>query len=122
MKPETERWLEMSDIDLQAAKGLLGLFLYAPCIFHAHQSVEKALKAVWTELGPDEPPPRTHNLADLADSLGLLRPEWEEFLRRLSNQAVVSRYAGRKAYNKEMAVEYCEKAAELCEQLRRRLT
>ena len=121
MKPETREWVESSEIDLEAASACLDRELYGPCVSHCQQAVEKMLKAIWLESGREEIPPRTHNLVDLADTLGLLEPSWEEFLRKLSNQAVVSRYSGRQAYSREMTVEYYEGSHALCAQLRQRL-
>lgn len=121
MEPETQEWLDMSDIDLEMAAAGLERGLYAPCVFHCQQAVEKLLKAMWVGSFRDQPPPRTHNLVDLAQELGLLSGEREEFLRKLSNQAVVSRYVGREAYSRQVAVEYYEGARELCGLLRRNL-
>jgi HEPN domain-containing protein len=111
----------MSGVDLEVAAASLERGLHAPCVFHSQQAVEKLLKAIWVDRSRDEPPPRTHNLVDLAQELDLLAEEWEEFLRKLSNQAVVSRYVGREAYSREAAVEYYEGAKGLCELLRRNL-
>jgi HEPN domain-containing protein len=111
----------MSDVDLEMAAAGLERGLYAPCVFHSQQAVEKLLKAIWIERVRDEPPPRTHNLVDLARELGLLSQEHEEFLRKLSNQAVASRYVGREAYSQDAAREYYEGARALCELLRQNL-
>jgi HEPN domain-containing protein len=111
----------MSGVDPEVAAPALERSLYAPCVFHSQQAVEKLLKAIWAERSPSQPPPRTHNLVDLARELDLLSEEWEEFLRKLSNQAVVSRYVGREAYSREAALEYYEGARGLCEVLGRNL-
>jgi HEPN domain-containing protein len=111
----------MSDVDVEVAAAALERGLYAPCVFHSQQAVEKLLKAIWADRFPGQPVPRTHNLVDLAQELGFLSEEREEFLRKLSNQAVVSRYVGRQAYSREAALEYYEGARGLCELLRRNL-
>ncbi|MEX0801279.1 MAG: HEPN domain-containing protein [Dehalococcoidia bacterium] len=118
MKPETREWVDMSDVDLQTAQATLERDLYAPCVFHSQQAVEKMLKAVWVERGHKDPPPYTHNLVDLAQELGLLSADWEDFLRSLSNQAIASRYAGRDTYDRAMALQYYERSLGLCGQLR----
>jgi len=118
MKRETLEWVDMSEVDLQVAEAVLERELYAPCVFHSQQAVEKMLKAIWVEGGREDAPPYTHNLVDLARELGLLQPDREEFLRRLSNQAIASRYAGKETYDRAMAVQYYERSLQLCEQLR----
>ncbi len=120
MEPEAQEWLDMSDVDVEVAAAAFERGLYAPCVFHCQQAVEKLLKAIWTERSPGQPPPRTHNLVDLARELGLLSEQWEEYLRKLSNQAVVSRYVGREAYSREAALEYYEGARALCALLRQK--
>jgi len=122
VRPETQAWIESSEIDLEAASACLEHDLHAPCISHCQQAVEKMLKALWVESQQEQPPPRTHNIVDLAHELGALEHLDEEFLRMLTNQAVVSRYSGRGTYTRETAVEYYERSRATCEQLRQTLS
>lgn len=120
MKESTKKWLALADGDIEMAEAALQRSLPAQSLFHSQQAAEKTLKAVWSE-GHEEEPPRTHNLVDLASELGLLAEESEDFLRKLSNQAVASRYIDSEEYSEEMAVEYLSGTRELCDRLRQRL-
>ncbi len=64
MNENMNRWLEFARIDLRTAELLFKEGIYSQACFHAHQSVEKYLKAL-IQRDHDEPPPRTHSLADL---------------------------------------------------------
>ena len=44
---QAERWLLTAEEDLRAAESLSQAGLFAPACFHAQQSGEKALKALW---------------------------------------------------------------------------
>jgi HEPN domain-containing protein len=73
--------------DVKAPEAMLG--------FHAQQAAEKLLKAALFLAGVA--PPRTHNLAELADlaaSSGLKLPTECEALRWLTPYAVLFRYEG----------------------------
>ena len=61
MKLAVARWLQFAEIDLKAAKALLGESGLSPVVcFHAQQSVEKCLKAVIES--KDLNPPKSHDL------------------------------------------------------------
>ena len=120
MKDETRRWVELADADLAAAKVLLKEGILALSVFHCQQAIEKLLKAIWIETR-GEPSPRTHNLVDLAREMALPLGEWEQFLGRLSDQAVASRYAGAEGYSQADAQEYHRRTLELCARLRQHL-
>ena len=68
---QTGYWLESSDYDLQTAKAMLetGRYLYVG--FMCHQTVEKALKAVFVASAPDEELPYIHKLRRLANLSGI---------------------------------------------------
>jgi HEPN domain-containing protein len=61
---ETTLWLKQSDADLKTARQLLADEIYYACVFFAHQTAEKALKALWIEK-KGEFPPKTCNLVTL---------------------------------------------------------
>ncbi|MGH9198783.1 MAG: HEPN domain-containing protein [Acidimicrobiia bacterium] len=93
MKPDTENWVRLADEDLRVAKVGFESSLFRPCVFHCQQALEKLLKAVWIERASEGLPRRTHDLVGLADELQLeLADGWVEFLRRLSEQYMPSRY------------------------------
>lgn len=77
MNEAVERWLTFADEDLQVAEIVLKEDIYNQVCFHAHQSVEKALKGALAHHG-NRTPPRTHAIADL---LRLLPSEWLAELR-----------------------------------------
>ncbi len=54
-------WLKYAQKDLEAARTLYRAGHYMACAFHCHQTLEKALKALWTRNNAEEPP-RIHNL------------------------------------------------------------
>ncbi|MDN5358508.1 MAG: hypothetical protein PWP76_351 [Candidatus Diapherotrites archaeon] len=70
MRPETKEWIRLAQRDFDAAQVLFGRQIYDLAVFHAHQAVEKALKALWIEKYREEPP-KTHNIQYLAKELGL---------------------------------------------------
>jgi HEPN domain-containing protein len=75
MKPDAQRWVERAESDLFAMRLLSREEASYGTLFHAHQALEKLLKALLLERMPVGPPPRTHNLVALADRVGLLLPE-----------------------------------------------
>ena len=92
MKPETERWLQRAEEDLQVAAAALEHGWVRSSIFHSHEAVEKTLKAIWVE-SRNEQPEKTHNLPYLASELRLdLSKEQRGFLRKLYWQLIPSRY------------------------------
>ena len=63
-----DRWIEFARLDLRAAEVMLEAGLTAQACFHAHQSAEKALKAlIQKESG--RPAPRIHGLQELLKHL-----------------------------------------------------
>jgi HEPN domain-containing protein len=92
MKPETMRWVDYAEADLQVASLALQSGYLRIAVFHSHEAVEKLLKAIWIERTGEEPE-RTHNLPYLADRLRLdLSTVQKEFLRKLYWQLIPSRY------------------------------
>lgn len=90
MRPEAEAWLRQSRAERRSADVALeggGFFLVA---FLAHQAAEKALKAAAIEL-LRQPPPRTHDLTELARVLDVPAVV-AAATRRLNPHYAVSRY------------------------------
>lgn len=69
MRRETELWLQQAQADFATARQLLGDGIYYASVFFAHQSAEKALKALWIHQKA-ELAPWTHNLVSLVRELG----------------------------------------------------
>ena len=90
MRGEAERWLRRALEDLDAAFSLEASRHPDLLAFLAQQAVEKALKAVWVQLGLL--PPRTHDLAYLWEEVedkvkASLNPDHLDFLTRFGVQA-----------------------------------
>ena len=68
MKKQAEEWLEFADVELRSAEKLIDdEYLTRAAAFHAHQCVEKSIKAVLEILGNRVP--RTHDLALLVEAM-----------------------------------------------------
>jgi len=124
MKPETAQWVEVAESDLRMAYVALEHDFYQQTVFYCQQSLEKLMKAIWTEQHGMGTHPRVHNLVKLADGLGLEVPvQWRNLLVDLTDQIFPSRYpeAGWR-YNREVAEEYYDLTQELFAWLRQLLT
>ncbi len=118
MLKATQNWLAQVDYDLATAEHMLHAGRYIYVIFMSHLALEKILKALVTEESR-RLPPRTHNLIDLAQRGRLsLAQEQREFIGKLNNASVVTRYPDDLAqitsqYPEAIAREYLEKTREL---------
>jgi len=78
---EARRWLRTAAMDLRAARLLAREGEYALSCFHAHQTAEKALKALWYALDSS---PWGHSLVKLIQELEEVSPEmhaqWKDLL------------------------------------------
>ncbi len=123
MKPETAEWVEIAKSDLEMASIALETGFYQHTVFCCQQSIEKLMKAIWTERHGVGTHPRVHNLVKLASRLGLEVPtQWRNLLVDLTDQIFPSRYpeAGRR-YSREVAEEYYNITQELFAWLRQHL-
>lgn len=87
-------WIEMSDYDLETADAMLvtGRYLYVG--FMCHQTIEKILKAYWTNF-LTEVPLKIHSLSRLAERTGLdklLSEEQLDFIDKLEPMNIEARY------------------------------
>ncbi len=90
MRREAELWWRQGHRDHLTAKNCHQAGDYYAAVFFAHQSIEKALKAVTIEKRR-ELPPRTHNLLELARLAGV--PEGHlTLLRELTTDYITTRY------------------------------
>ncbi len=121
VKPETERWVQYAETDLEVAGLALERGLLRISMFHSHEAVEKMLKAIWSETR-DEQPEKTHNLPYLARETGIeLSETQEEFLRKLYWQLIPSRYPEGAEPDRETVEWYYEQARGFFLWLRRML-
>jgi len=124
MKPETAEWVEVATSDLAFAGVALDKGFYQQSVFYCQQSIEKLMKAIWTERHGAGTHPRVHNLVKLASGLGLDVPIHLRYLiHDLTDQIFPSRYpeAGWR-YDREVVEEYYNMSQELFAWLRQRLT
>ena len=124
MKPETERWVARAEEHLSAASVLLEQGFHRQCIFFCQQSLEMLLKAFWVERASEGLPRRTHDLVALSEELSLdLSEEWLEFLRKLSEQYIPTRYGDIPVEcPRDSAENYHKGTKEIYEWLRQRLS
>ena len=120
MNEIVSEWLAKADGDYRTATRELGVNdkpnFDAVC-FHAHQCVEKTMKAVLIQHEKDAP--RTHDLLHLADLLREACSGWDygrEELRFLTRSGIAFRYPGVYA-NSDQATE----AMAICTRLREEL-
>lgn len=67
MKEETKNWITFSEENLEAGKILLESQLYNPCLHNIQQSIEKALKSLFIELGIKLK--KSHRISELRNEL-----------------------------------------------------
>ncbi len=125
MREETRRlWLQAKE-DAATAQVLLETKRYYASVFFAHQAAEKALKALYIHV-KKAPPPRTHNLVELLNLLGIKDEDIVDAAMDLTPEYTVTRYPDAangvpaQLYNKRLAEEHLLKAKKIidyCEQL-----
>lgn len=111
MKKATANWLQSMEYDLKTASTLLKDKKYIYVIFMCHLAIEKALKAVLSEMFKGLPP-YTHNLNRLVE-LGNIKlpPKHQDFINKINLQSVPTRYPEdfkklSKEFNKKIAEDY----------------
>ncbi len=114
-KEKIKYWFELADYDIETARVNLsgGRLLYVG--FMCHQTIEKALKAIITEISNDVPP-KIHNLPILLEKASLDKKVSEDrldFIRELNPLNVEARYPEYKQKIwQALSKEYCEKIIE----------
>ena len=107
-----EYWLSCAAYDLETAKAMLNTrrFLYVG--FMCHQTIEKALKAVFVTRKPDDALPYIHKLARLANLSGLadeMSEDQLELLDILSPLNIEARYPlHRERLMQSLTLERCK--------------
>ena len=104
-------WIEMSDYDLETAEAMLATGRYLYVGFMCHQTIEKILKARWSNR-LEEPPLKIHSLSRLAERTGLDKELPEElmgFIDKLEPLNIEARYPSYKErLMKSLTKEYCK--------------
>ncbi len=104
-------WLNLAEYDMETAKAMLKAKRYLYVGFMCHQTIEKALKALFSKQH-NEVPPRIHNLARLVRLVHLDKEMPEDFLElihKLNPLNITSRYPDEELdILKDLTVEYME--------------
>jgi HEPN domain-containing protein len=115
-----EYWTGLSDYDLVVAKDMLKAKHYLYVGFMCHQSVEKALKAVFVRDYPPENLPYVHRLLRIAESsaiLNKLSQGQKKLLQELEPMNIEARYPEEKnRIFSSLTEDYCEKLIERTEE------
>ena len=120
VREDVAEWLRIADHDIRAAASLLKDRLWPGAAYFCQQAAEKLLKALALERMME--PPRTHDLVELAELVGLeLSAEQKMLLTRLSDHAARSRYPGAE-YKEEEVRQLFEETKRFFEWLRARLS
>lgn len=94
MEDKVKYWIDMSDYDFDTAKAMLETKRYLYVGFMCHQTVEKILKAYWSNV-MDEPPLKIHSLSRLAEKSCLdkdMSEEQSDFIDELEPLNIEARY------------------------------
>lgn len=128
MEEKVKYWIELSDYDFETAEAMLtsGRYLYVG--FMCHQTIEKIMKAYFTQI-KNETPPFTHSLSYLAkkaDLLILLPEELKETIDILEPLNIETRYPTYKerlikSLTKERCVEIIMKTNQLRKWIKKKL-
>jgi len=127
VRTDTANWISTSEYDLDTARHMLATGRYLYVVFMCHLALEKMLKAHATD-ATGSAPARTHDLLYLVKSTGLRLPlEHLEFVGRINNASVVTRYPedlqrALAQYPVGVAREYLHHTEEVLEWLKEQLT
>lgn len=121
MSDKTTYWIEMSDYDFDTAKAMLETKRYLYVAFMCHQTIEKLLKAYWSNV-LEEPPLKIHSLSRLAEKSGLdkdMSEEQTDFIDELEPLNIEARYPSYKErLMKSLTSERCKELIEKTDKLR----
>ena len=98
MDEKVKYWLELSDYDLETAKAMLKSKRYLYVGFMCHQSIEKILKAYYSQHSPDTPP-FSHSLSYLSRVSGadeILEDPQKQFIDEIEPLNIEARYPSQK--------------------------
>jgi HEPN domain-containing protein len=93
MNKIAKNWVATSNYDIQTAAAMYKAGRYLYVVFMSHLAIEKMLKALLAHKYPENVPPKIHNLINLSQRAEIALPEnLNDFLQRLDNVSVVTRY------------------------------
>ena len=117
----TYYWIEMSGYDFDTAKAMLETKRYLYVAFMCHQTIEKILKAYWSNV-LEEPPLKIHSLSRLAEKSGLdkdMSEEQTDFIDELEPLNIEARYPSYKErLMKSLTSDRCKELIEQTDKLR----
>lgn len=121
MNDKVTYWVEMSDYDFDTAKAMLETKRYLYVAFMCHQTIEKILKAYWSNV-LEEPPLKIHSLSRLAEKSGLdkdMSEEQTDFIDELEPLNIEARYPSYKErLMKSLTSDRCKELIEQTDKLR----
>ena len=121
MNDKVTYWIEMSDYDFYTAKAMLETKRYLYVAFMCHQTIEKILKAYWSNV-LEEPPLKIHSLSRLAEKSGLdkdMSEEQTDFIDELEPLNIEARYPSYKErLMKSLTSDRCKELIEQTDKLR----
>lgn len=121
MNDKVTYWVEMSDYDFDTAKAMLETKRYLYVAFMCHQTIEKILKAYWSNV-LEEPPLKIHSLSRLAEKSGLdkdMSEEQTDFIDELEPLNIEARYPSYKErLMKSLTNDRCKELIEQTDKLR----
>ena len=121
MNDKVTYWIEMSDYDFDTAKAMLETKRYLYVAFMCHQTIERILKAYWSNV-LEEPPLKIHSLSRLAEKSGLdkdMSEEQTDFIDELEPLNIEARYPSYKErLMKSLTSDRCKELIEQTDKLR----
>ncbi len=121
MDDKVTYWVEMADYDFDTAKAMLATKRYLYVAFMCHQTIEKMLKAYWSNV-LEEPPLKIHSLSRLAEKSGLdkyMTEEQTDFIDELEPLNIEARYPSYKErLMKSLTAGRCEDLIRQTDKLR----
>jgi len=121
-KDKVKYWLKTADQDWKVANHLFEKKDYSYALFFGHLTIEKILKAIFTDK-KDKTPPFSHNLVYLSEKADLeLNDENLELLEEVSDFNLEARYPDDKfSFYKKSTSEFTENKLKQIEELKKGL-
>ncbi len=126
MNKIAKNFLLSSEYDLTTAEYMFKSGRYVYVIFMCHMAIEKTIKAIIAEIN-DEVPPKTHNLLYLLKKADIKLPQEQfEFIAKINNASVITRYPEDfqellKSYPENITLQYLNNTKEVIQCLRQNL-
>jgi HEPN domain-containing protein len=119
-KDKVKYWIRSSDQDWKVANHLFETGDYSYALFFGHLTLEKILKALFTDK-KDTTPPFSHNLVYLSEKAGLeLNDDNLELLEEVSDFNLEARYPDDKfSFYKKSTMEFTENKLKQIDRLKK---